>query len=70
MKAVLLIDFGSTYTKVTAVDVETEEKVLQRIRALPDRTCVAVTHRPAAIALCDLHLEVAEGKILVRKIEK
>lgn len=25
MKAVLLIDFGSTYTKVTAVDVETEE---------------------------------------------
>lgn len=25
MKAVLLIDFGSTYTKVTAVDLETEE---------------------------------------------
>ena len=25
MKAVLLIDFGSTYTKVTAVDVDTEE---------------------------------------------
>ena len=25
MKAVLLIDFGSTYTKLTAVDVETEE---------------------------------------------
>ena len=26
MKAVLLIDFGSTYTKITAVDVE-EEKI-------------------------------------------
>ena len=25
MKPVLLIDFGSTYTKVTAVDVESEE---------------------------------------------
>ena len=25
MKAVLLIDFGSTYTKVTAVDLESEE---------------------------------------------
>ena len=25
MKAVLLIDFGSTYTKVTAVDVEAEQ---------------------------------------------
>ena len=24
MKAILLIDFGSTYTKVTAVDVDTE----------------------------------------------
>ena len=24
MKAVLLIDFGSTYTKLTAVDVEAE----------------------------------------------
>ena len=24
MKPILLIDFGSTYTKVTAVDVETE----------------------------------------------
>ncbi|MBQ1418197.1 MAG: glutamate mutase L, partial [Firmicutes bacterium] len=25
MRPVLLIDFGSTYTKVTAVDLETEE---------------------------------------------
>ena len=25
MKAVLLIDFGSTYTKITAVDIEKEE---------------------------------------------
>ena len=25
MNAVLLVDFGSTYTKVTAVDLETEE---------------------------------------------
>ena len=25
MKAVLLIDFGSTYTKITAVDVEKEK---------------------------------------------
>ena len=29
MKAVLLIDFGSTYTKITAVDVE-KEKILGR----------------------------------------
>ena len=53
----------------SALDMETEQKVLQRIRELPNRTCVAVTHRPAAIALCDLHLEVAQGHISVRKTE-
>ena len=47
----------------SALDGETEEKVLRRLKALPDRTCIAVTHRPAAIALCDWRLEVQEGKI-------
>lgn len=47
----------------SALDADTEEKVLERIRALPDRTCIAVTHRPAAIALCDWRLEVLAGKI-------
>ena len=47
----------------SALDEETERKVLQRLRALPDRTCIAVTHRPAAIALCDWQLEIKDGKI-------
>jgi len=47
----------------SALDEETEQKVLQRIRALPNRTCIAVTHRPAAIALCNWRLEVSDGKI-------
>lgn len=47
----------------SALDEETEQKVLQRLRALENRTCIAVTHRPAAIALCDWHLEVSGGKI-------
>ena len=47
----------------SALDEETERKVLQRLRALEDRTCIAVTHRPAAIALCDWRLEVSDGKI-------
>lgn len=47
----------------SALDEDTEQKVLQRIRELPDRTCIAVTHRPAAIALCNWHLEVSDGKI-------
>ena len=47
----------------SALDEETESKVLQRLRALKNRTCIAVTHRPAAIALCDWRLHVSGGKI-------
>ena len=47
----------------SALDADTEQAVLNRIRALPDRTCIAVTHRPAAIALCTWQLEVKDGKI-------
>ena len=47
----------------SALDSDTEQKVLGRIKALPDRTCIAVTHRPAAVALCDWRLEVSDGKI-------
>ena len=47
----------------SALDADTEQKVLQRLRALENRTCIAVTHRPAAIALCDWRLEVGDGKI-------
>ena len=47
----------------SALDAKTEEVVLQRIRALPDCTCIAVTHRPAAISLCDWRLEINDGKI-------
>lgn len=47
----------------SALDADTEERVLQRLRALPGRTCIAVTHRPAAVELCDWRLEVESGKI-------
>ncbi len=47
----------------SALDEETERKVLQRIRDLRDRTCIAVTHRPAASDLCDWRLEVRDYKI-------
>lgn len=50
----------------SALDGDTEQKVLRRLKGLADRTCIAVTHRPAAIALCDCRLEVSQGQ--VRKI--
>ena len=51
----------------SALDVDTEQTVLQRIRAMPDRTCISVTHHPAAVALCSCQLEMKEGKIQVIK---
>ena len=53
----------------SALDEVTEEKVLRRLKALPDRTCIAVTHRPAAVNLCDWRLEVEGGKIRAVKTE-
>ena len=47
----------------SALDEQTEAAVLHRLRQLPGRTCIAVTHRPAAVALCDWRLELADGKI-------
>ena len=33
------------------------------LRALPDRACIAVTHRPAAMEMCDCQLHILDGKI-------
>lgn len=51
----------------SALDEETEKTVLMRLKSLPDRTCIAVTHRPAAIALCDWQLKVSDGVICAKK---
>jgi len=48
----------------SALDAETEQLVLGRLAALPDRTIIAVTHRPAALELADLELELKDGKII------
>lgn len=47
----------------SALDAETEKIVLQRLRDLPGRTCIAVTHRPAALELCDRIIRMENGRI-------
>ena len=46
----------------SALDMETERLVLSRIKAM-GRTCIAVSHRNAALELCDRVLEFRDGKI-------
>lgn len=56
---VLLLDEATS-----ALDEPTEERVLQRLRALPNRTCLCITHRPAALEICDRSIRVVDGKII------
>lgn len=50
---ILLLDEATS-----ALDENTEKRVLERIRALPGRTCIAVTHRPAAKDMADAQLDI------------
>ncbi len=47
----------------SALDEQTERTVLERIRGLHDRTCIVVTHRPAAVEMCDWRLEMNSGTV-------
>jgi len=49
----------------SALDADTERKVLSRIKELTGRTCIAVTHRPAAAELCDYQMDIHQGTIRV-----
>lgn len=55
---VLLLDESTS-----ALDEETEAKLLANISAMRDKTCFIVTHRKAAMTICDYELNISEGKM-------
>ncbi len=59
---ILLLDEATS-----ALDGETEKLVLERLRSLENKTCIAVTHRPAALSLCDWTMEMKDGKCVVTR---
>lgn len=52
---ILLLDEATS-----ALDAETEKQLLKNLRSMTDKTVVIVTHRPAALGICDRVLEFAE----------
>lgn len=60
---VLLLDEATS-----ALDADTEVLVLKRLRDT-GKTCIAVTHRPAAIAISNWKLEVKNGKCTLHQIQ-
>ena len=55
---VILLDEATS-----ALDADTEKQVLENIKALPGRTCIAVTHRPAAAEMADMQLRFVQHRI-------
>lgn len=55
---ILLMDEATS-----ALDEATERVVLTRIKGLKNRTCIMVSHRPAALGICDQSVEIVGMKI-------
>ena len=55
---ILLLDESTS-----ALDEETEARMLKNISAMRDKTCLIVTHRKAALAICDYRLHITEGRM-------
>ena len=58
-RPILLLDEATS-----ALDAETEKTMLENIRKLEGKTCLIVTHRPAALAIADRILSVENGHII------
>lgn len=48
----------------SALDEETEARLLENISRMKDRTCFIVTHRRAAMSICDYRLHIENGKLV------
>ena len=55
---ILLLDESTS-----ALDEQTEARLLKNIDAMRDKTVIIVTHRRAALAICDYTLYISEGKM-------
>ncbi|MBQ9438063.1 MAG: ABC transporter ATP-binding protein [Lachnospiraceae bacterium] len=53
---ILLLDEATS-----ALDAETEKRLLENLRQLTDKTVVIVTHRPAALSICDRVLHIVKN---------
>ena len=58
---VLLLDEATS-----ALDGETERQLLENLRHMTDRTVVIVTHRPAALSICDRIVHFTESGVEIQ----
>lgn len=58
---ILLLDEATS-----ALDADTERRLLENLRSMTDKTVVIVTHRPAALGICDRVIEFTENGQIAR----
>ena len=54
----------------SALDEATEAQLLENIAGLKNRTCLIVTHRPAALNICNKHLLLDDGEIYYGEVQQ
>ena len=62
-RPVLLLDEATS-----ALDGETERKLLEEIKLMENKTCILVTHRPAALEIADSVYEIIDGKVYTKTV--
>ena len=61
---VLLLDEATS-----ALDEGTERQLLENLRGMTDRTVIIVTHRPAALAICDRLVKFSEDQLSTESVK-
>ena len=61
-RPILLLDESTS-----ALDAVTEKKLLENLRNMTDKTVVIVTHRTAALSICDQVLEFTESGVIAHE---
>ena len=57
---VLLLDEATS-----ALDAATERRLLENLKALPGKTCILISHKKAAVDVCDREIEIQDGRVAI-----
>lgn len=51
----------------SALDEETEKRLLKNLKELKNKTLLIITHKKAALSVCNKELKIVDGKILIEE---
>lgn len=51
----------------SALDEATELRFLKNLKEMQDKTCIIVSHKTAALEICNKHIQIVDGKIVVEE---